>query len=162
MWCKKRRNIVYNPLLMSQKPCQFSAVKPKMTDVAQMVDLINSDPAHLIPRTKQEIVKLRLSAWRVVKIDDKVVGCGCLEKYSERIAEIRSFIVMSEYRSMGVGTVILENLLKCAKDVQLVFVVTSRPSFFQNNSFGFFSQEKYILFHEKKHNQSNKKLLKMG
>lgn len=121
-------------------------VKPKVRDVHLILALVNSDEEHLIPRTKAEIRK-KLPLWRVIKINKQVVACGCFERYSRRMAEIRSFIVLPEYRKRGFGRAILEDLLTLATPGQKVFVVTSLPNFFKKNAFSEFQHEKYILFY---------------
>jgi len=124
----------------------IKVLKPKPSDIPGMLALVNSDDEHLIPRTKAEIRK-KLTFWRIVKVDRKVVACGCFERYSKRMAEVRSFIVHPEYRGKGYAKAILKNLLTQSQPGQRVFVVTSLPDFFKKNAFSPFLQEKYILFY---------------
>ncbi len=124
----------------------IKVLKPKPSDIPGMLALVNSDDEHLIPRTKAEIRK-KLTFWRIVKVDRKVVACGCFERYSKRMAEVRSFIVHPEYRGRGYAKAILKNLLTMSQPGQRVFVVTSLPDFFKKNAFSPFLQEKYILFY---------------
>lgn len=120
--------------------------KPKPADIANIVALVNSDGEHLIPRKKSEVRK-KLAFWRIIKINRKVIACGCLERYSRRMAEIRSFIVHPDYRGRGYGEDILTELLTLALPNQKVFVVTSLPDFFKKYTFSECLQEKYILFY---------------
>ncbi len=120
--------------------------KPQPKDTAGIVELVNADPEHLIPRKKSEVRK-RLVFWRIIKANRKIVACGCFERYSRRMAEIRSFIVHSDYRGRGYGEAVLRELLTLAKPNQKVFVVTSLPDFFKKYTFSECLQEKYILFY---------------
>jgi amino-acid N-acetyltransferase len=124
----------------------IKVLKPKPSDIPGILTLVNSDSEHLIPRTKAEIRK-KLTFWRIIKIERKVIACGCFERYSKRMAEVRSFIVHPEYRGKGYAKAILKNLLTQSQPGQRVFVVTSLPDFFKKNAFSAFLQEKYILFY---------------
>ncbi len=120
--------------------------KPRPNDITGIVELVNADSEHLIPRKRSEVRK-KLAFWRIIKVNRKVVACGCLEKYSRRMAEVRSFIVHPDYRGRGYGEAILKELLKLALPNQKVFVVTSLPDFFKKYTFSECLQEKYILFY---------------
>ena len=124
----------------------IKVLKPKPRDVPQILALVNSDSEHLIPRTKSEIRK-KLTLWRVIKVNRTIVACGCFERYSRRMSEIRSFIVQPEFRGRGYGKAILQELLTLTLPGQRVFVVTSLPDFFKKNAFSECLQEKYILFY---------------
>lgn len=124
----------------------ITVLKPKSSDIPGILTLVNSDSEHLIPRAKAEIRK-KLTFWRIVKVDRKVVACGCFERYSKRMAEIRSFIVHPRYRGRGYAKAILHDLLTLSNPGQRVFVVTSLPDFFKKNAFSECLHEKYILFY---------------
>lgn len=124
----------------------IKVLKPKPSDIPGILTLVNSDSEHLIPRNKAEIRK-KLTFWRIVKVDRKVVACGCFERYSKRMAEVRSFIVLPEHRGKGYAKAILHHLLALSQPGQKVFVVTSLPDFFKKNAFSAFLEEKYILFY---------------
>jgi N-acetylglutamate synthase-like GNAT family acetyltransferase len=125
---------------------KVKVIKPKARDIPQILALVNSDPDHLIPRSKAEIRK-KLSFWRIIRVNKKIVACGCFDRYSRRMAEIRSFIVQPEYRKRGYGAAILAELLTLSQHGQRVFVVTSLPDFFKNHAFSECLHEKYILFY---------------
>ncbi|MFO0703437.1 MAG: GNAT family N-acetyltransferase [Patescibacteria group bacterium] len=123
--------------------------KPAYEDIPQIIELINSDKKHLIPRNKKEISR-KLHFWRVAKDNDRVVACGCFDAYSRRMAEIRSFIVDEGYRGRGIAKELLAELMKMVRPNQQVFVVTSVPEFFQKNEFDTCLGEKYIMFYKNK------------
>jgi amino-acid N-acetyltransferase len=116
-------------------------------DVNDIVQLVNGDSAHLVPRTQEEVAK-DIHEWRVIKDDGKVVACGCFDYFSDRIAEIRSVIVHPNYRNRGYAEVLIRELQKLAKPNQQVFVVTSSPDFFKKLEFSECLGEKYILFYK--------------
>ncbi|MBP9691105.1 GNAT family N-acetyltransferase [Candidatus Woesebacteria bacterium] len=124
----------------------ITVLKPKSSDIPGILSLVNSDAEHLIQRTKAEIRK-KLTFWRIVKVERQVVACGCFDRYSKRMAEVRSFIVHPEHRGNGYAKAILKDLLTLSQPGQRVFVVTSLPDFFKKNAFSECLQEKYILFY---------------
>jgi N-acetylglutamate synthase-like GNAT family acetyltransferase len=123
--------------------------KPTKNDIGGILKLVNSDPVHLLKRSRNEVAR-KLRYWRVVKDGDKIIGCGCLDVYSRRIAEIRSFIVHPDYRGHNISKDILTNLLTLVREKQRVFVVTSARDYFEKNGFTTFSDEKYVLFYTEK------------
>lgn len=147
---------------VSTQENQCHIVSPTAEDISHIVRLIESDPQHLLSRTPEEVLSIGLENWRVAKVNNTPIGCGCIEKYNMRIAEVRSFIVLPEYRHLGLGSQILTELLSLADPGQMVFVVTSKPTFFHHHAFGFFSKEKYILFHNPRDSHSKEKALKTG
>lgn len=122
-------------------------LKPKPSDIPEILKLVNSDAEHLIPRKKSEI-RRKLAFWRIIKADKQVVACGCFDRYSSRMAEIRSFIVHPQHRGKDYGQAILTELLTFSQKGQNVFVVTSIPDYFKKQKFSEFLHEKYILFYQ--------------
>lgn len=120
---------------------------PTHKDIDQIIDLINSDRKHLIPRNRKEISK-KIHFWRVIKVQGQVVACGCFDAYSKRMAEVRSFIVHKDHRGKGYAKAILDELMKFTRPNQQVFVVTSIPEFFQKNKFDSCMGEKFIMFYK--------------
>jgi len=120
---------------------------PVHKDINQIIELINSDKKHLIPRNRKEISK-KIHFWRVIKERGKVVACGCFDAYSKRMAEIRSFIVHPDYRGRGYAKKLLDELINFTRPNQQVFVVTSIPDFFQKNKFDSCMGEKFIMFYK--------------
>jgi len=118
-----------------------------MEDVDGIVQLVNGDSAHLVPRTHNEVSK-DIHEWRIIKDGDKVIACGCYDYFSDRIAEIRSVIVHPDYRNRGYAEMLIRELQKLAKPNQQVFVVTSSPDFFKKLEFSECLGEKYILFYK--------------
>lgn len=120
---------------------------PNFSDIKQIASLVNSDPAHLIARTEEEI-EIQLTSWRIIKADGRVVACGCFDYFSPRIAEIRSIIVHPDYRGRGYADEIMKSLTSMALPGQQVFVVTATPDFFRRHDFSECLGEKYILYYK--------------
>ncbi|MEI6327199.1 MAG: GNAT family N-acetyltransferase [Candidatus Roizmanbacteria bacterium] len=112
-----------------------------------ILQLVNGDSKHLVPRTREEVVK-DIHEWRVITDHKKVIACGCFDYFSDRIAEIRSVIVHPDYRKRGYAEILIRELQKLAKPGQQVFVVTSSPDFFKKFEFSECLGEKYILFYK--------------
>ncbi len=126
----------------------MQVIPPTHEDIEKIINLINQDKKHLLPRNHKEIAK-KIHFWRIVKDGEDVVACGCLDAYSGRMAEVRSFIVGETYRGRGLAKALLAELMKLARPNQQVFVVTSIPEFFQKNQFDTCLGEKYIMFYKK-------------
>lgn len=121
---------------------------PNFSDIKQIASLVNSDPAHLIARTTEEI-EMQLTSWRVIKVDGHVVACGCFDYFSPRIAEIRSVIVHPDHRGKGYADELMKSLTSMALLGQQVFVVTATPDFFRKHDFSECLDEKYILYYKR-------------
>ncbi len=132
--------------LMKRTP-NLQIVTATSEDVDDIVQLINGDSKHLVPRTHEEVEK-DIHEWKVIKDGGKVIACGCFDYFSDRIAEIRSVIVHPEYRNRGYAEELIRELQKLAKSNQQVFVVTSSPDFFKKLEFSECLGEKYILFYK--------------
>lgn len=122
--------------------------KANLKDVNDVFDLIASDPKHLIPRS---IIDIRgnIGNFLVYEIDDRIIGCVSLEKYTSKIAEVRSLYVDSQYRLNHIGKQLVEEVIKLADEGQEVFTVTSELTFFLELGFKTCLGEKYILFVKK-------------
>jgi N-acetylglutamate synthase-like GNAT family acetyltransferase len=125
----------------------MSVLQPVFSDIPQIAGLVNSDPKHLVPRTEVEIA-MQLQYWRIIKVAEEVVACGCFDFFSPRIAEIRSIIVSPDHRGKGYADDIMQALLALAYPGQQVFVVTAAPDFFRKYDFGECLGEKYILYYK--------------
>ena len=116
-------------------------------DVDAIVEIVNTNTDRLLARERDEIVSL-LDSFRVADVDGRIVGCGCLEVYSPKIAELRSLAVLPEFRGRGLGAALTEALVAEAerRGIPQVLVVTSNREFFERLNFGPCLNEKYALF----------------
>lgn len=99
----------------------------------------------LLPRTPVEIFVDLTSFVIAVTPDGTVVGIGALKRYGVALAEVRTLTVRPDYRSLGVGRVIVETLLAKAHAyaVAEVFALTRRPTFFYRLGFVPASMERF-------------------
>jgi amino-acid N-acetyltransferase len=67
----------------------------------------------------------------------RVVGCGAVHVLWEDLAEVRTVAVHPEFRSQGIGHLLLEQLLAAAREVgvERVFVLTFEVRFFAEHGF---------------------------
>lgn len=119
--------------------------KAKQEDIERIAELINSDPEHLLRRSAEEIREYLDNFW-VIKDQGKIIATASFENYSPRIAEIRSLIVDPNYRSQGLGRLLMNELIKLAGKDQEVFVVTSHVKWFKTFGFKPALKEREILF----------------
>jgi amino-acid N-acetyltransferase len=78
----------------------------------------------------------------------RITGCGALQVVWEDLAEIRSLAVEPAREGQGIGTSLIEALLKEATELEVkrVFVLTYRPALFER--VGFIRMEKSLLPHK--------------
>jgi amino-acid N-acetyltransferase len=112
--------------------------KAAMHDIQPILDLINSYAAKgiMLPRTEFEMSE-NIRDFSVAYSDGKLVGCGALHFYSPVMAEVRSLAVAPDNRTQGIGLLLVESLMREAKDYGLdaVFAFTYVPGFFAKLGF---------------------------
>ena len=91
---------------------------------------------HLLPRELEEIV-VRVHRFVVAVHHGQVVGCAELAPLSRDVAEVRSAVVDRDWRSAGVGTQILDELVQRAKadGFDRLCAFTHSPSYFVHRGF---------------------------
>lgn len=121
--------------------------KATTDDIDAIAALVGANTDRLLARDRGEIAQLLDTFW-VAEADGRVVGCGCLEIYSPKIAELRSLAVAPEYRGRGLGAALTEAIVAEAerRGIPQVLVVTSNREFFERLHFGPCLNEKYALF----------------
>ena len=107
--------------------------KAAMHDIQPILDLINSYAAKgiMLPRTEFEMSE-NIRDFSVAYEAERLVGCAALHFYSPVIAEVRSLAVAPECRSRGIGWLLVEALVREAREYRLdaVFAFTYVPEFF--------------------------------
>ena len=78
-----------------------------------------------------------LQEFRVAEIDGVIAGCGALHIFWEDLAEIRTLATDPAYSGLGVGGLLLEQLLADAREigVRRVFCLTFKVPFFRAHGF---------------------------
>ena len=112
--------------------------KAAMHDIQPLLDLINGYAAKgiMLPRTEFEISE-NIRDFSVAYSDGKLVGCGALHFYSPQMAEVRSLAVAPDNRTQGIGLLLVESLVREARQFGLdaVFAFTYVPGFFARIGF---------------------------
>ena len=127
----------------------FTIRQAGRADIARIEDLIEANPKTIVPRKSQEYDELLETFW-VAEQDTKLVGCVCLEVYSAKICEIRTLIVDSSRRHLGIGRALMEMAISEAqkRKVPQIMVITSDPDYFEKINFGPDLNEKFALFYQ--------------
>ena len=120
-----------------------NAKLPDAFAIEQLIQVHVGDGT-LLPRSLKEICE-NIRDFIVVENDSEIVGCGALHLYGMHLAEIRSITVTSKSKGRGAGRVLIDALLKEAKQqsVTCVCLFTRIPEFFAR--LGFREVEKEAL-----------------
>jgi len=79
----------------------------------------------LLKRSKKELLSLVRNNFVVGAFDnDLLVGMAILDFYSKRLSELRSIIVLENYRSQGVGKQLVIGIVKKAKSLGVKELMT--------------------------------------
>ncbi len=114
-------------------------VKAKLSDIDDMQRLVTKEIEEgiILPRSRDEVAT-NIRSYILAKDRDRVVGYTALHIHSNRLAEIRSLIVSSEYRGKNIGKRLVEFAINEAKYIgveQEVLVLTYLTSFFKKLNF---------------------------
>ncbi len=81
-----------------------------------------------------EKVEKNLPEFIVATLDNKVVGCACLD--IEEVVELRSIAVLPSYRNKGIGSRLVDEILSRASETtNVVYLRTTSPAFFEKKGF---------------------------
>lgn len=112
--------------------------KAAMRDIGPLLALINGHAAKgiMLPRTEFEMSE-NMRDFSVAYSGDELVGCGALHFYSPTAGEIRSLAVADDAKTQGIGRLVVEALIREARDFALaaVFAFTYVPGFFGKAGF---------------------------
>ncbi|MBA3470223.1 MAG: GNAT family N-acetyltransferase [Herpetosiphonaceae bacterium] len=115
-------------------------------DVAGMAALVqeNVRAGHLLPRSAAEIAA-SLGDWVVALVNDQVVGIGSLLLMNPDLVEVRSLAVATEFRSYGLGALIVNELVAQARArrIKTVFALTRAVNFFVRLGFTITDKERF-------------------
>lgn len=112
--------------------------KAKLKDIPLMQDMVKPEveSGAILPRSDDEIATA-IRSYTLAYEGDELIGYAALKIYSQKLAEVRSLVIKSEFRAKGVGSALVRKLLEEAKDyeIQSVFALTYRDKFFINLGF---------------------------
>lgn len=123
--------------------------KAKNNDIKAIYALLleESSRGKVLQRSLKELKK-GINNFFVYEEDNNVIGCCSLEIYSQKLAEIRSLVVSSEFRRRGIGSALVETCLNEAKtkDIYQVLSVTNKSNFFGRFGFNTKVNKKQAMF----------------
>ncbi len=127
-------------------PCTEPVVrKARLSDVNDMFRIINhyAEMQLMLPKTQLQLYENLRDYSIVTESSDptRVLACGALHIYWENLAEVRAVAVAPGITRKGIGTLLVEQLLEEARELEIeqVFVFTYEPRFF--GRFGFIQVE---------------------
>ncbi|MEM7803019.1 MAG: GNAT family N-acetyltransferase [Chloroflexota bacterium] len=98
----------------------------------------------LLPRTRVSI-EMTLKDWVISKVDGRIVGCGSLLMYGPNLAEVRSLAVSDEAQGLGLGRLIVAQLIDEARErgIPKLFALTRVVGFFERMGFSVTEKENF-------------------
>ncbi|MFV1993438.1 MAG: N-acetyltransferase [Acidiferrobacterales bacterium] len=107
-------------------------------DVIFIYDLVDSyaHMGNLLPRPMSELYRHLRDFFVIVK-NDKVVGCGALEIFTETLGEVRSLVVAEDQTGQGFGKKLVRHIVEEASVIGLkqIMALTYMPEFFHTLGF---------------------------
>lgn len=123
--------------------------KAKPEDVDQIYDLIEhyAQQGIMLPRSRQALARA-IDTFTVAEEDGVIVGIGSLFRLGKELVEIRSLGIAEHYKGRGIGTMLVDHLLKEAEKLNIpqVMALTYEVRFFEKNGFHVVDKE---IFPEK-------------
>jgi amino-acid N-acetyltransferase len=110
------------------KTTDVEAIHALITHYAQLDRMLFRSKAYIFDN---------LQMFSVAVIGKKIVGCCALQVVWANLAEIKSLAVACRHRKKGIGSALVKNALKQAKelDISRVFALTLEPDFFEKLGF---------------------------
>lgn len=112
--------------------------KASLRDIAAMQKLVKPEVESgvILPRSDDEIAT-NIRSYTLATKDDEIIAYSALHIHTPALAEVRSLIVSSNSRGLGIGRKIVEKLLEEAKfyGIQRVFTLTYQKVFFEKLGF---------------------------
>lgn len=119
--------------------------KARLSDVEQMHELVNkyANDGLMLARPRSLLYEY-IREFTVVEIDNEIVAVGSLNIMWLDLAEVRALAVKEDYIKKGIGSRLVNHLLKEAKELEIpqVFTLTYQPDFFKKLGFVEVNKEK--------------------
>jgi len=111
---------------------QYSSVRVATPDdVPDILRIMQDyiDKGYLIPRTPQDISD-RIGDYLVYVVDNSILGCGALHDWNDGFGEVAGIAVDANYRSSGVGEVVVRSLISQApgRGIHKLFLLTTQAT----------------------------------
>jgi N-acetylglutamate synthase-like GNAT family acetyltransferase len=128
--------------------------KKKDFEEIQKIIAIGVREGKILKRTKKEIQNLIQQRNLITaKENEIIVGIVALDYYSKRFSELRTLFILPEHRSNGIGGMLVDEILKKAKQKKIkeIMTITTKETseWFKKHKFGEAAHElKVALFKE--------------
>ncbi|MFD0958613.1 N-acetyltransferase [Paenibacillus chungangensis] len=123
--------------------------KATADDVENLFQLIQSyaEQGVMLPRSREALHR-SIDTFYVAELEGKIVGCGSLTRLGEELVEIRSLGILESYKSLGIGSMLVDSLIKEAQEQKIakIMALTYAVPFFERNGFQVVNKE---IFPEK-------------
>jgi amino-acid N-acetyltransferase len=107
-------------------------------DVELLYEIIQgyAEQGIMLPRSR-EMLRDQLDSFVIATIEDRMVGCGSLTRLGQDLVEIRSLGVTEGYKGQGIGSSIVDFLVREAKEQQIpkIMALTYAADFFVKSGF---------------------------
>jgi len=122
------------------------ALKKDFREVKNLIDY-GSKEGFILPRTKEDIQK-NLDVFFVCELEGRIIGCCALDVYSWKMAEIRSLVILPQYRKKNLGTKLVKKCIAKAKKMKIykVLSVTKADKFFEKLGFAKCLNDQWPMF----------------
>lgn len=118
--------------------------KARLCDIGSMQNLVKDEVESgvLLPRSDEEIAT-NIRSYTLAFRDGELAGFASLKIFNANLAEVRSLVVSPNCRKQGIGTKIVEELIKEAEfyGLKQVFALTYQKGFFEKLGFKEISKE---------------------
>jgi amino-acid N-acetyltransferase len=118
-------------------------------DVDALYELIQGYAAKgiMLPRSREALTR-QIDTFMVAQDEDRLIGCGSLCRLGSDLVEIRSLGIVDGYKGQGIGSLLVDALIKEARVLKIpkVMALTYEAAFFQKNGFQVVNKE---IFPEK-------------
>lgn len=123
---------------------RFRIRKARVSDVPRIRELIAlyANQGLMLHRSLNDIFECLRDYW-VCERESELVACAALHVDWEDLAEVRSLAVAEAQQGQRIGTRLLRQCIREAKQlgVSRVFALTYLPAFFEKHGFRFYSKE---------------------
>jgi amino-acid N-acetyltransferase len=110
----------------------------KIKDAEEIIKIVNyyADRGEMLARSLSQVYS-GIRDYIIIEENNHIIGCGALHVVWSDIAEVRTLAVVPEKVRQGLGRMIVEQLLKNARELELpqVFTLTYKPEFFEKLGF---------------------------
>jgi amino-acid N-acetyltransferase len=123
---------------------EYNFFKPDVTNIKNMQILVLDEVknGNILPRDEDEMATT-IRSYTAVKIGKKIVGFVALHIHSLVLCEIRSLIISSQYRNLGLGKQLIQKAINEAKLYKLkeILVLTYKEKLFLDFNFKIIQKE---------------------